>query len=126
DVRNRSADAKPGAAEGALPFGRLACRIGSKRPSRHHECNDALVDGPTLDAVARHGFDDGPVPAEQGRGLVDVRRVYPDAASPPFTAVRDLKEEAVAIRLPIALNRDSFLSHSAIPSGLRRTVAACD
>ena len=30
----------------------MACRIGSKRPSRHHECNDALVDGPTLDAAA--------------------------------------------------------------------------
>jgi hypothetical protein len=34
---------------------------------------------------------------------MQVRRVYRDTAGPPFAAGRDLKEESVSIRLPIAI-----------------------
>jgi hypothetical protein len=46
---------------------------------------------------------------------VYVWRVNLDATGPPFTVIRDLKEEGIANRLSIALNRDSFLSHSVSP-----------
>jgi hypothetical protein len=42
---------------------------------------------------------------------VHVQGVHPDATRPPSTIVRYLKEESVANRPPIAINRRSFLSH---------------
>jgi hypothetical protein len=83
--------------------------------SGYDERHDAVADIPGPDAVASHRLNDRPVLPKPGRCLVDVWSVYLDAAGAPFTVVRDLKEEGIANRLPIALNRGSFLSHSVSP-----------
>jgi hypothetical protein len=88
---------------------------GGKCQSRHNECYDTVVDALAVDAVARHRLNDRPfLPKKSGR-LVYVQGVYLDTARPPSTLVRYLKEEGVANRLPIAINRRSFLSHSVTP-----------
>jgi hypothetical protein len=96
------------ASSGTMPLDGTNCQ------SRHDEGDDTVVDVAALDTIAGHRLDDGPVLAEQSGRLVDVGRVYLDATGPPFAVARDLKEESIAIRMPAASNRDSFLSHSAI------------
>jgi hypothetical protein len=83
--------------------------------SRHDECNDTVVDDPALDAVASHRLNHRPFLPKQSRRLMYVWSVYLDATGSPFTVVRDLKEEGVASRLPIAIDRGWLLSHSASP-----------
>jgi len=48
------------------------------------------------------------------------RNIYPDTTGAPFTVVRHLKEEGVASALPIAIRRNSPVSHSASPDLRRR------
>jgi hypothetical protein len=91
------------------------CLIAGQRQSRHDKRYDAVVGGPAVDAVAGHRFDDRPFLPKQRRRLVYIRGVYLHTTRPPSTFARDLKEEGVADRLPIAVHRHSFLSHSASP-----------
>jgi hypothetical protein len=94
----------------------VTCRwAGKKCQSRYNEGNDTVVDDPGLDAVASHRLNDRPVFPKESRRLMYVWSVYLDATGSPFTVVRDLKEEGVAGRLPIAIDRGSLLSHSASP-----------
>jgi hypothetical protein len=102
-----------GTAQGA--FADPTVHASKKYQSRHHECNDTVIDDSGLDAVASHRLDDRPFLPKQSRRLMYVRSVYPDTAGPPSTVVRNLKEEVVPNQLPIAIHRSSFLSHSVSP-----------
>jgi hypothetical protein len=77
--------------------------------------DDTIAVVPAVDAVTGHRLDDRPFLPKESRRLVYVCGVYPNTTRPPSTVVRNLKEEGVANRLPIAVNRRSFLSHSASP-----------
>jgi hypothetical protein len=50
--------------------------------------------------------------------------VYLDTTGPPSTVIRYLEEEGVANRLPLAIIKRSFFSHSVTPD-LRGTGAEC-
>src|ERR1700676_839377 len=83
--------------------------------SAYDERYDTVVAYPGLDVVASHRLNDRPFLPKKSRRLVHVRGVYLDTTGPPPTLVRNLKEEAVANRLPVAINRRLFTSHSASP-----------
>jgi hypothetical protein len=88
---------------------------GEECQSRHNECYDTVADAPAVDAVAGHRLNDRPFLPKESRRLVYVWGVHLDTTRPPSTLARYLKEEGVASRLPIAIDRRSFLSHSASP-----------
>jgi hypothetical protein len=88
---------------------------GEKCQSRHNERYDTVADAPAVDAVVGHRLNDRPFLPKESRSLVYVHGVYFDTTRPPSTLARYLKEEGVANRFPIAINRRSFLSHSVSP-----------
>jgi hypothetical protein len=94
--------------------GREVSLTGEQCQSSHDERYDS-VDSAAAFAVAGHQFNDGPFLPKQSRRLLHIQGVYFDATRPPSTIVRDLKEEGVANRFPIAIERRSFLSHSVSP-----------
>jgi hypothetical protein len=89
--------------------------VGENRQSRHDECDHAIAGVDAADTVAGHRLDDRPIAPKQRRRLLRILGGDLDATCPPSTAARDLKEEGVTGRFPIATHRRSFLSHSVSP-----------
>jgi MFS superfamily sulfate permease-like transporter len=87
---------------------------GEKCQSRHNQRYDA-VDGAAAFAVAGHQLDGRPFLPKESRRLVHIRGVYLDATRAASTLIRDLKEESVASRFAIVMDRRSFLPHSKSP-----------
>jgi hypothetical protein len=89
------------------------CSTGEKRQSTYHECQDTVADAVFVDPIARHRLDVRPVLPKQRRRFLHVQGIDLDATGPSPTIVRDLKEERVANRLPVAARQRSFFLHPA-------------